>query len=289
MAACLRQGSQVAHPSHTQPTGRRVRLASAHALGRRPGDGRMDGPGAARVPSLAGGAPAVAPRVDGRSFGGFLAHRIVCAVRGGCRRRRRRARARVRAADAELVRDHAPGLVYEPGERRCRSTTARCRSPRLLRRARRPRPRRTPHATRGSARRCSPACCAAAADLHPVLALLPGLEHRLGGLGRAVGAQRAAAAGRARSCAGPPLPRLPPRRLGGLPGPDRAGRARAGRAPPRTATTRAASSGLPRTAGCGASGLDARLAREPRRPPAARAAGPADLRERDHPPARACA
>ncbi len=27
---------------------------------------------------------ALAPTVDGRSFGGFLAHRFVCAVKGGC-------------------------------------------------------------------------------------------------------------------------------------------------------------------------------------------------------------
>ncbi len=64
-----------------------------------------------------GAAGAAAGQADGRSFGGFLAHRIVCAVKRGCDDGERElARAYGRRA-AELVRHHAPGIVYEPGER----------------------------------------------------------------------------------------------------------------------------------------------------------------------------
>jgi hypothetical protein len=57
----------------------------------------------------------VGPRVDGRSFGGFLAHSIVCAVRGGCDDGGDDL-ARVHGdRDAELLRRYAPSLVYEPG------------------------------------------------------------------------------------------------------------------------------------------------------------------------------
>ena len=55
------------------------------------------------------------PRVDGRSFGGFLARSITCAVKSGCRAEAD-GLARVHGeADAELLRRYAPGLVYEPG------------------------------------------------------------------------------------------------------------------------------------------------------------------------------
>lgn len=78
--------------------------------------------------SLAFGALELAvARMDGRSFGGFLAHRIVCAVRGGCDDGDA-ALARVYGGrDAALAREWAPSLVYERGEpslpvdyRRCR-------------------------------------------------------------------------------------------------------------------------------------------------------------------------
>lgn len=70
----------------------------------------------------------VGPRVDGRSFGGFLTHSIACAVRGGCVADREQL-ARVHGdSDAELLQRFAPGLVYEPGTyvlpvdpRECRS------------------------------------------------------------------------------------------------------------------------------------------------------------------------
>jgi hypothetical protein len=58
---------------------------------------------------------AFGPRVDGRSFGGFLAHTLACAAHGGCTGAADQL-ARVHGrADAELLRRYAPGLVYEPG------------------------------------------------------------------------------------------------------------------------------------------------------------------------------
>ena len=58
---------------------------------------------------------AAGPRVDGRSFGGFLAHSITCAARGGCASGAGDL-ARVHGEDdAALLREFAPGLVYEPG------------------------------------------------------------------------------------------------------------------------------------------------------------------------------
>jgi hypothetical protein len=80
--------------------------------------------------SLALGAlGAGAGRVDGRSYGGWLAHSVTCAVTRGCDESRDALRAAY-GADAELVRRHAPSLVYEPGThtlpvdfRDCRSHT----------------------------------------------------------------------------------------------------------------------------------------------------------------------
>jgi hypothetical protein len=67
--------------------------------------------------------------VDGRSYGGFLARKILCAVRGGCQGGRDQLELAYGGRDAALVRRYAPNIVYEPGEkeipidyRRCRST-----------------------------------------------------------------------------------------------------------------------------------------------------------------------
>ncbi|MBA3299052.1 MAG: hypothetical protein H0U24_03120 [Thermoleophilaceae bacterium] len=54
--------------------------------------------------------------VDGRSFGGFLTHRIVCAARGGCDDGATGLAAAYGPSDAQLLRRHAPNLAYEPGE-----------------------------------------------------------------------------------------------------------------------------------------------------------------------------
>jgi hypothetical protein len=73
------------------------------------------------------GLVAIAPQVDGRSFGGFLAHHAVCAVKGGCRDGDGALARAYGSRDAELVRAHAPNLVYEPGERQLPVDYRRCR------------------------------------------------------------------------------------------------------------------------------------------------------------------
>jgi hypothetical protein len=74
-----------------------------------------------------GGLFAAAPLVDGRSLGGFLAHRIVCAVRPGCNDGDS-ALARVYGSrDAALARAYAPSLAYEHGERSLPVDYRRCR------------------------------------------------------------------------------------------------------------------------------------------------------------------
>lgn len=80
------------------------------------------------VATLALGAlAATVPAVDGRSLGGLLAHRLVCAAKGGCQDGDA---ALVRAygkEDAELVRRHMPSFVFEPGERQIPVDWRRCR------------------------------------------------------------------------------------------------------------------------------------------------------------------
>lgn len=65
--------------------------------------------------------------VDGRSFGGFLAHRIVCAVKRGCQDGDAALARAYGAGTAELVRAHAPNIVYESGERQLPVDWRRCR------------------------------------------------------------------------------------------------------------------------------------------------------------------
>jgi hypothetical protein len=69
------------------------------------------------------------PRFDGRSFGGFLAFRILCAVRHDCEHSDRALALAYGERDAALVRAHAPNLVYERGERQLPVDWRRCRSP----------------------------------------------------------------------------------------------------------------------------------------------------------------
>jgi hypothetical protein len=61
-----------------------------------------------------GGAAAGLGNVDGRSYGGWLAHSVTCAVTRGCQEQRDSLRAAY-GSDAELVRRLAPSLAYEPG------------------------------------------------------------------------------------------------------------------------------------------------------------------------------
>ena len=57
------------------------------------------------------------PVIDGRSFGGFLSHRIFCAIRGPCATGETALARAYGKQDAELLRAYAPDVVYEPGER----------------------------------------------------------------------------------------------------------------------------------------------------------------------------
>lgn len=76
-----------------------------------------------------GALAAFVPHVDGRSYGGFLTHRIVCAVKGGCDDGDAALARAYGADDAALVRRLAPGLVYEPGERQLPVDWRDCRNP----------------------------------------------------------------------------------------------------------------------------------------------------------------
>jgi hypothetical protein len=92
------------------------------------GQATVEWAGILLILSLAlGGLAAVAPPVDGRSYGGFLAHRVFCAVRGGCDDGDAALADAYGERDAALVRAHAPNLVYEPGERQLPVDYRRCR------------------------------------------------------------------------------------------------------------------------------------------------------------------
>ena len=80
------------------------------------------------VALVLGALPAIAIDVDGRSLGGFLAHRMVCAVKGGCRDGDAQLARAYGERDAALVRRLAPGVVYEPGERQLPVDYRRCRA-----------------------------------------------------------------------------------------------------------------------------------------------------------------
>src|SRR4051794_4407692 len=75
-----------------------------------------------------GAAVAFLPVVDGRSYGGFLAHSIVCAVRGDCARQDDVLRTAYGAEDAALVRRFVPNIVYEPGTHTLPIDFRRCQS-----------------------------------------------------------------------------------------------------------------------------------------------------------------
>ena len=93
------------------------------------GQATIEWVGLVLLASLALGALATAaPVVDGRSLGGALAYRIVCAARGApCDEGQGATERAYGARDAELVRRHAPSLVYEPGERSLPVDWRRCR------------------------------------------------------------------------------------------------------------------------------------------------------------------
>ena len=94
------------------------------------GQASIEWVGLVLVCSLALGAlAAIGPPIDGRSFGGFLAHRVACAARGGCDDGQRALAGAYGPGVAALVRDQAPNLVYERGERRLPVDWRRCRQP----------------------------------------------------------------------------------------------------------------------------------------------------------------
>jgi hypothetical protein len=76
-----------------------------------------------------GALASVGPSLDGRSFGGFLAHRFACSARGGCDDGGGALARAYGARGAALVRKHAPNLVYERGERQLPVDWRSCRRP----------------------------------------------------------------------------------------------------------------------------------------------------------------
>jgi hypothetical protein len=70
---------------------------------------------------------AAAPRLDGRSLGGFLAFRVVCTIKQDCHDGDSALAEAYGARDAALVRELAPNLVYEEGERQLPLDWRRCR------------------------------------------------------------------------------------------------------------------------------------------------------------------
>jgi hypothetical protein len=83
------------------------------------------------VVSLALGAlAALTPSADGRAMGGFLAHHVVCAATGGCHAAEHALEQAYGADLADTVREFAPNLVYEPGERELPVDWRDCRRPR---------------------------------------------------------------------------------------------------------------------------------------------------------------
>jgi hypothetical protein len=92
------------------------------------GQATLEWTGLVLLVSLSLGAlAAFGPRIDGRSFGGSIAHAIVCAV-ARCDTGDDQLASVYGAADAALARRYAPNIVYEPGTftlpvdfRQCRS------------------------------------------------------------------------------------------------------------------------------------------------------------------------
>ena len=70
---------------------------------------------------------ALAPAADGRAVGGFLVHRLSCAISGRCDAAERELVRAYGERDAARVRALAPHLVYEGGERQLPGDWRRCR------------------------------------------------------------------------------------------------------------------------------------------------------------------
>jgi hypothetical protein len=72
---------------------------------------------------------ALVPAVDGRSFGSYLAHSVLCSVRGGCSTGEGELARAYGGDDEALLRRFAPNIVYEPGADSLPVDFRRCRSP----------------------------------------------------------------------------------------------------------------------------------------------------------------
>jgi hypothetical protein len=75
-------------------------------------------------------ATAVSPVIDGRAMGGFLAHHLVCAATRGCHDAEEAMALAYGDELARVIREQAPNLVYEPGERELPVDWRQCRQPR---------------------------------------------------------------------------------------------------------------------------------------------------------------
>lgn len=94
------------------------------------GQASVEWVGLVLLASLALGAlAAAAPAVDGRSLAGFMSRHIVCAVGASdCARENAELVSAYGDRDARLLRRHAPGIVYEPGEASLPVDWRRCRA-----------------------------------------------------------------------------------------------------------------------------------------------------------------
>jgi hypothetical protein len=99
-------------------------------VSREAGQASLDWIGVVLLVALAAAAlSAAAPAFDGRSIGGFLANHVVCAATGGCHAAERALERAYGEDDAAAVRELAPNLVFEPGERELPVDWRDCRSP----------------------------------------------------------------------------------------------------------------------------------------------------------------
>jgi hypothetical protein len=75
-------------------------------------------------------AAALTPLMDGRPLGGFLSHHLMCAAAHRCHEGEEALELAYGEELAGAIREHAPNIVYEPGERELPVDWRRCRQPR---------------------------------------------------------------------------------------------------------------------------------------------------------------
>jgi hypothetical protein len=73
------------------------------------------------------GLAGLSPVIDGRALGGFLVHHVACAATGDCHNAEHALRLAYGEDVAATLREHAPNLVYERGERELPVDWRRCR------------------------------------------------------------------------------------------------------------------------------------------------------------------